>query len=185
MKFLAFLPALLAVFVLTSCQAESKQETKPETKPEAKVETNPAPRIAIISYRDILTKCDQGTKIVSEIQGKFSDRRIQMGLLEQDIRKLQETAKNAPAKDPKIALLQDRIQKFTEEDQKFRQEVNMEENQQFAPLIESVNKVLVAYAKEKGISAIQERAAFIFFENSLDITEDIIKRVNQVQAAQP
>lgn len=185
MKVFLFLPVLLTAFVLTACQPEPKQEVKPETKPEVKAETNPAPRIAIISYRDVLTRCDQGTKIVSEIQDKFSDRRIQMGLLEQDIRKLQEAAKNAAAKDPKIALLQDKIQKFTEEDQKFRQEVNLEENQRFAPLIESVNKVLVAYAKEKGISAIQERAAFIFFENNMDITEDVIKRVNQVQAGQP
>ncbi|MBI4806824.1 MAG: OmpH family outer membrane protein [Desulfovibrio sp.] len=189
MKFLSILPAVLAVFILTACQAESAQDAKPETKTEtkteAKTDVSPAPRMAIISYRDVLTRCEPGAKIVGEIQNKFADQRIQMGLLEQDIRKLQDEVRGSAVKGPKATLLQDKIQKFTEEDQKFRQEVSLEENQRFAPLIESVNKALVAYAKEKGISTIQERTAFIFFENSLDITDDIIKRVNQAQPAQP
>lgn len=181
MKSLVFLLTLLAALSLTACQPEDKPVATPATRPEVKTEASPAPRLAIISYRDVLTRCDQGAKIVGEIQGKFSERRIQMSLLEQDIRKLQDEVKGTTGKGPKTELLQDKIQKFTEEDQKFRQEVSQEENQRFAPLVESVNKTLVAYAKEKGISAVQERAAFIFFENSLDITEDIIKRVNQAQ----
>jgi outer membrane protein len=184
MKSFAFFLALLAATILVACQPEPKPEAKPASTPEVKTEATPATRLAVISSRDVLTRCDQGAKVISEIQGKFSERRSQMALMEQDIRRLQDEVKDSGGKN-KTSRLQEKLQKFAEEDQKFRQEVNQEENLRFAPIVESVNKILVAYAKEKGISAIQERGAFIFFENNLDITEDIIKRVNQAKTSQP
>ena len=173
MKHIAFLIVLIISLLCISCQPEEKKETKADVAQ--------AVKIAIISSRDILTRCDAGVKIISDIQSRFSSRRIQLGLLEQDVRKLQEDVKDVSVKGPKSTLLQDKLQAYAEEEHKFRQDVAQEESVQFKPILESVNKILDEYAKEKNISAIQERGAFVYFNRSLDITDEVIKRVNQAK----
>lgn len=135
-------------------------------------------KLAIISFRDILTRCDKGVVTISEIQKKFSSQRARLSVLEQDILKLEEAVKGSPVKGPNSALLQEKLQTYAAEERKLVQEVTQEEGIQFKPILEVVNKVLDEYAKEKSISAIQERGAFVYFHHSLDITEEIIKRVN-------
>ncbi len=164
-----FVSIILSVLCL-SCKLDESQEAKKESEPTTK--------LAIISSRDILTKCDAGAQVISFIQSKFSERRIQLGLLEQDIRKLQEDTSNSTEFGPKKKLLQEKLRNYTEEERKLRQEVAQEEAVQFKPVLERVNKTLTDYAKEKNISAVQERGTFVYFDRSLDITEIIINRVN-------
>jgi Skp family chaperone for outer membrane proteins len=47
--------------------------------------------------------------------------------------------------------------------------------------VEKVTGVVRAYAQEKKLSGVQDRTLFLYFDPSLDITEEIIKRVNQAQ----
>lgn len=98
--------------------------------------------------------------------------------MEQDVLKLQETVKGSPVKGPKTALLQEKFQAYAAEERKLVQEVTQEEGVRFKPVLELVNGVLDEYAQEKGIAAIQERGAFVYLHHSLEITEEIIKRVN-------
>jgi outer membrane protein len=161
---------LCIVLLCMSCQPEDKKDTKSNTASVMK--------IAIISSRDVLTRCDAGARIVSEIQGKFSDQRIDLGLLEQDIRKLQDDVKSPTDKNPKAALLQDKLQAYAEAERKLRQAVVQEESVRFKPIADEINKVLDIYAKEKHLSGIQERGMYVYYDRSLDITEEIIKRVN-------
>lgn len=170
MKSFALVTALLASLLCISCRTEEKQATQPDA-------TKPL-KIAIISSRDILTRCDAGGQAVKDIQSKFSDRRITMGLLEQDIRKLQEEVKGSQVKGPKSNLLQDKLQAYAEEERKLRQDVGQEESARFKPIADVVNRVLEQYAKEHNVSAIQERGTFAYYDRSLDITDEIITWVN-------
>jgi outer membrane protein len=160
----------IAVCAVTACLLASRQETSAEIKTSF--------RLGVINSRDVLTKCDQGAQLIRDIQGKFAQRRAQLESLDQEIRKLQDELKLSGGEQAKKELLQDKLRTFADEEQHLFQEVSQEENQRFAPLVELVNKTLTAYAKEKGISAIQEQGAFVFIDPGLDITGDIIKRVN-------
>lgn len=170
MKLTPLFVAIILSALCLSCKLDELQETKKEP--------DPATKLAIISSREILTKCDAGAQVISFIQSKFSERRIQLGLMEQDIRKLQEDTANATEFGPKKKLLQEKLNIYTEAERKLRQEVSQEEAVQFKPVLETVNKILTEYAKEKNISAVQERGTFVYFNRSLDITEIIINRVN-------
>jgi outer membrane protein len=177
MKTIAVCSVLFASLLCASCQLDGSTAAKGDAEPGTK--------LAVISSRDILTRCDTGAKVIGEIQSKYSDRRIQLGLLEQDIRKLREDTKDGQTKGPQTDLLRDKFQAYAQEERKLQQEVGQEEGARFKPILEVVNKVLDAYAKEKNISAIQERGAFVYFNRALDITEEIIKRVNQEIAKAP
>jgi Skp family chaperone for outer membrane proteins len=174
MKSIALLSVLLASILCASCQLDGKQGA-----------AEPGTKIAVISLRDILTRCDTGAKVIGDIQSRYSDRRIQLGLLEQDIRKLREETKDGQVKGRQADLLRVKFQTYAQEERKLQQDVRQEEGLQFKPILEVVNKVLDAYAKEKNLSAIQERVAFVYYNRDLDITEDIIKRVNQEIAKVP
>ena len=134
-------------------------------------------RIAVINTRDVLTKCEPGAQAISAIQNSFAERRKQMSGLEQELRKLQEEAKGE--KSPAASQMQAKLQKFREEDQKFKQDLSQEEGLRLKPVADKINKVISDYAKSKGISGVQERGAFVYVDYSLDITDEIIKLVNQ------
>jgi outer membrane protein len=173
MKSSTLLAMLFMALFCVSCQSEDKKGTK--------TESTPAMKIAVISSRDVLTRCDIGAQTVSDIQGKFSDQRIQLGVLEQDIRKLQEEMVNTQGKSPKAPLLQEKLQAYAEGERKLRQEVGQEENVRFKPIADVINKVLDEYAKQNNLSGIQERGVYVYYNPALDITEEIIKRVNAVK----
>jgi len=165
---------LLALIVLLSCIA-CKSEGRKEEK---HVAEQPVP-IAVIGTRDVLTQCEAGARIVRDIQAKFSDRRIRLGLLEQDIRALREETRGQPPQGPKHGLLLTRLQEFAEEERRLRQDVAQEESEQFRPVLEQLSRVVEDYSRESGIAAIQERGTFVYYRRSLDITQEIIERVNR------
>lgn len=169
MKYAALLTALL---LSTLCLAQVAQAQ------ESKTPAQPPLKLAIINSREILTRCDKGAAVIAEIQNKFASQRARLGSLQQDVARLQEAAKGAPAKAQSAALLQEKLRTYAVEESKLVQEVTQEEAVRFRPILEVVNKVLEDYAKENGFTAIQERGSFVYFHRSLDITEEIIKRVN-------
>lgn len=169
MKSAAFLIALLAAVVCLS---------RPASAQETKAPAPPAFKMATINSRDILARCDRGAAVISEIQNKFASQRARLDVLQQEVVKLQEAAKGAPAKGPKTVQIQEKLQTYAVEENKLVQEVAQEESVRFKPVLELVNKVLDEYARENGITAIQERGNFVYIHRSLDITEEIIKRVN-------
>lgn len=174
-----------AALVLGACNTVFSQETAQPARKAAEPEAPAAYRPAIISLRDVLVRCEWGTKVIADIQGRFSERRIQLGLLEQDIKTLQEQMQSDGKKGPKASLLRQKFQAYAEQEQKLREDVGQEESQRFGPVLELVNKVLAAYIKEKQLSSIQDKAAFLYYANSMDITDEIVQRVNQAQPSEP
>jgi len=119
------------------------------------------------------------TKPITAIQNNFAERRKQMATLEQELVKLQEEAKAKGDKSPAATQLQTKFQKFREEDQKFKQDLNQEEGIKLKPVADKIGKVISDYAKSKGISAVQEKGSFVYYDYSMDITDEFIKLVNK------
>jgi outer membrane protein len=138
-------------------------------------------KLVVINTRDVLTKCDEGAKTVKAIEAKFADRKKQMAALEQEVLTLQEDVKAKGEKSPKFQELKTKAVKFQREDQRFRQDVNQEESQKFKPLADKIAKILSDYAKEKGIQGIQERGLYVYVDPGMDITDEIITKVNQTK----
>ncbi|MYL85334.1 hypothetical protein GTA51_19760 [Desulfovibrio aerotolerans] len=137
-------------------------------------------RIAVVNSREILTKCNAGAKLVKGIQDKFADRRQEAAKLEQWAGKLQKEASESNIKDARKKDIMAELQQIGDKLQQFTRDVTQEENIQFKPVVDKVNQALGEYAKQKGISGIQDRANYVYVGPDMDITEEIIKKVNQM-----
>jgi len=135
--------------------------------------------IAVVSGQDVVLKSDQGIQIAKDLKAKFDDRKNQLTKDEQDLLQLKKDvdAPNAPAS--KIKAFQTKRDKFVADNQKFQIELRQAEADAFKPVLSKVNSLLKDYAKEKGLKGIQERTGYVFVDPSIDITDEIIKRMNQ------
>jgi len=167
-KLFIVLAMAFLVFSLTACLEQNKA---------AQV----AQKTAYASSREILFRSDAGSKAAKDIDAKFADRRKALAAMEADLVKLQDEVKAAGDKSPKLAEFQAKAAKFQEERGKLYQEASQEESRQLQPIADKITRAIADYAKEKGIQIVQERPALLFLDPSLDITNDIIKKVNETK----
>lgn len=138
-------------------------------------------KTAVINTHDVVTKCNIGLQTVEEIQKQFDERRNALKTQEDAIRKLQETPGISDPNAPKHGELQRSLLAYAEASRQLRRDVAAEEAVKFKPVVDKINKVLAAYAKEKGLVSVQDTKGFAYIDPRIDITEAIIKRIDQAQ----
>lgn len=137
-------------------------------------------KLAVVNSREILTKCDAGAKIVQEIREAFASRRQEADKLRNWAQQLQKEATSLGTKETRKKEIQAELVQIGAKLQRFTRDVAQEENTRFKPVVEKVNAALAAYAKEQGFSGIQDRSNYVYVAPSMDITQEIIKKVNQM-----
>jgi outer membrane protein len=155
---------LLAMLLIMGCKLEEKSAG-----------------MAVINSRDVVTKCNDGMRVSEEIQRHFADRRDNLKNQEDAIRKLQNDPAFSDPKSGKKDELQRLAKAYMEESQQFRQDVSNEEAVKFKPVLDKINKILAEYAKEHGLVGVQDKNGFAYVDPSIDITEEIVKRVDQAK----
>ena len=132
------------------------------------------PKSAVINTKDVITKCNEGIRVVAEVQKQFADRQAQLKAEDEAIGKL----RHDPARQ---GDLQARVQKLVDDSQQLRKDVSEVEATKFKPIVDKINKVLAAYAKEHQLLSIQDKNGFAYIDPSLDITEAIIKKLDEAK----
>jgi len=135
--------------------------------------------IAVIAIRDVLVKSDQGIQIAKDLEAKFGDRKKQLQKDEQELAQLKKEADapNAPA--AKIKAFTAKRDKFVAETRKYQMEEQQAEQAAVKLEGDRLLGIVQDYMKEKGLKGIQDRTGFIAVDPSLDITNEIIQRMNQ------
>jgi len=141
-------------------------------------DTQPFP-IAVVSSQVVLFKSDQGVQIVKDLDAKFDDRQKQLAKDEHELVQLKKEASAPKASESKTKAFQAKRDKFLADTQKFQIEVRQAELTAFKPVGEKLRGILQDYLKEKGLKGIQERTGFVAVDPSIDITDEMIKRMNQ------
>jgi outer membrane protein len=137
--------------------------------------------MAVINTKEVLTKCNDGIRIVEELQKQFAERQEQLKAQEESIQKLRQNPAVSDPKSGKREELQTLVQKLMEDSQKLRQDVGDVEAVKFKPVVDKVNKALAAYAKEHGLVSVQDKTGFAYIDPSIDITDAIIKQVDETK----
>ncbi|EKO37883.1 MAG: outer membrane protein [Solidesulfovibrio magneticus str. Maddingley MBC34] len=159
-----FLLALGALLLCSGCQM---LESKPTT--------------AVINTRDVITKCNAGMQAAEKVRAKFAARQDALKKQEEAIEKLKiDPALNDP-KTGKQAELEKLARQYVADTQTLRKDVGEEEAATFKPIVDRINKVLAAYSKEHGLLSVQDKNGFAFIDPRIDITEDIIKLVDEAK----
>jgi len=135
--------------------------------------------IAVVSGQDMLLKSEQGVQIAKDLDVKFGDRKKQLAKDEQELIQLTKDVNVPNAPVSKIKAFQTKRDKFVADSQKFQIELRQAERDAFKPLLDKAHGLLQDYAKEKGLKGIQERTGYVFVDPSIDITDEMIKRMNQ------
>jgi len=139
-------------------------------------------KIALVNLREVLTKCDAGVKAVGEMRTQFAARQQKLNEMKQEAMALQEQLKaKSPDAAQKSPELEAKVRKFAEEEAQLRKDIAAEEETRLKPIVEKITGVVRAYGQEKKLAGVQDRALFMYYEPSMDITEEILKRVNQAK----
>jgi len=135
--------------------------------------------IAVVSSQVVLLRCDQGVQVAKDLNAKFGDRRKQLMKDEQELVQLQKEAEAPKASESKIKAFTTKRDKSVTENQQFQIEVRQAELAAFKPVSDRLRGILQSYLKEKGLKGIQNSASYIVVDPSIDITDEIITRMNQ------
>lgn len=134
-------------------------------------------RIAVLNVHDVLTKSTIGIRAIQEIQEQFAARRQALKQREESIRQLQAILRVDPSLE-KQNQLQRLLQEFTATNQQLTRDETAAKTARFQPVVDQINKIVSAYAKEKGLSGIQDSKYFVYADPHLDITAEILRRLN-------
>jgi len=135
--------------------------------------------IAVVSGQDVVLKSDQGIQIAKNLDAKFGDRKSQLAKDQQELLQLKKDADAPNASASKTKAFQTKRDKFVADSQRLQIEVRQAEIEAFKPLVDKLRGLLQDYAKEKGLKGIQDRTGYLFADSSIDITDEMIKRINQ------
>jgi Skp family chaperone for outer membrane proteins len=163
-KRLAIVPLLVVLAMLAGCNFNEQPV-----------------RTAVINTKDVLTKCNIGIQATEDIQKQFADRRNDLKDQENAINKLRGAQDINEPKSANHQELQRLIRKYNADSLQLRKDVGAEEAVKFKPVVDKINKVLADYAKEKGLLSIQDKNGFAYIDPSIDITDAIIKRIDQTK----
>ncbi|WP_243358107.1 OmpH family outer membrane protein [Fundidesulfovibrio terrae] len=139
-------------------------------------------KIAVVNSREVVSKCDMGVKALAELKELLGPRQQQLAAKQKEIRELQAQSQGkALEKNPKKAEIDTKIRNYAQEEAILRRDIAMEEEKRLKPIAEKLSAVVKAYAVEKKYAAIQEKGQFLYVDPALDVTDEILKRMNQAQ----
>lgn len=168
---LACVASCAVVLALVGCKPEQpKEEPKPAP-----------PRVMVVNVKEVLGKTSDGKRIAEEMQKKFASRQATLQSQEETIRRLKA---DPGLSDPKTGKRDEmlRLTRVVNDGvQQLRSDVAAEEAVLYKPLVDKINKALGDHAKENGLLGIQDAAGYAYIDPSLNITQQIISRVDDMK----
>lgn len=146
-------------------------------------------RIGIINVQKVLLTCEAGKKAkekvdlkMKELQGTFKQDEEALKTLQDEIKK-KSSAWSEEKKAEKVREYQKsgRELQVKTDDAKF--EMKQLQDQEVEPILKALEKVVEQFGKEKGYTAILESRNGLYFDASIDITDTIVKKLNEAMAA--
>lgn len=134
--------------------------------------------LAVINVHEVVTKSNIGIRAVQEVKEKFADRHLALKQQEAALKQLEAVLRVDPSLE-KRDQLQRLAREYAMAGQQLLKDEAAEKASKYQPVVDQINKVVAAYAKEKGLLGIQDSKAFAYVDPSLDITAEIIRRINQ------
>jgi outer membrane protein len=142
--------------------------------------------IGYVDVQQVFDKSTLGQQAQESIKAKFGDKQKAFAEEEQAIRQMQQTLARDQALmsqaelDKKKGEIQKRVQEFQKKAAEVQQQLAQEQGKLTGEIMDPTQKVIAALAKEKKLSAVFERrqSGLLYIDDSLDITADVIKRLN-------
>jgi len=142
-------------------------------------------RIGTLDMQQVFSKTDVTTQFQGKLQTQFGERMKKFGDDQQNIAKLTDQLRDKDSKltDKEKEKLKKQIKAeqttVLEARKSFRQELRGKQVEEKSKLQDTINKVVQKIAKDKNLNLVLKQDTVIFIENSIDITQDVIKALQK------
>ena len=146
-------------------------------------------KVGVINVQKVLLTCEAGkvakVKVdakMKELQDSFKKEEEALKALQDEIKK-KSSAWSEEKKAEKVREYQKngRELQVKTDDAKF--EMKQLQDKEVEPILKTLEKVVEKFGKEKAYSAILEARNGLYFDDSIDITDTIVKKLNEAMAA--
>ena len=141
-------------------------------------------KIAFIDFNTILENSDKGKKLLDELnslnQKNIEDLKSKEASLkkkEEELIKKKNLISNE-AFNKELNELKNKINKFREDKNSMVKNFNDKKNKNINAFIKSIDPIIKDYMKTESIEMLIERKNIVIGDKKLDITQDIIKKIN-------
>jgi outer membrane protein len=140
-------------------------------------------KLGIIDMQKCIQTSESGKKAKSELEGAFNKKKKELQEQEASLKKLQEefqkkqAALSESAKKEQQQKMQEKFMKYQENLQRSQAEIQKKEQEMSEPIIRKIREKVSEIAKKRSLSLVIERNdnVVIYFEDKLDITDDVMK----------
>ena len=141
-------------------------------------------KIAFIDFNTVLENSDKGKKVLDELnllnQKNIEDLKSKEASLkkkEEELIKKKNLISNE-AFNKELNELKNKIKKFREDKNSMVKNFNDKKNKNINTFIKSIDPIIKDYMKTESIEMLIERKNIVIGDKKLDITQDIIKKIN-------
>lgn len=146
-------------------------------------------KLGVINVQKVLLTCEAGKKAkekvdakMKELQGTFKQDEEALKALQDEIKK-KSSAWSEEKKAEKVREYQKngRELQVKTDDAKF--EMKQLQDKEVEPILKALEKVVEKFGKDNKYTAVLESRNGLYFDDSIDITDTIIKKLNEAMAA--
>jgi len=147
------------------------------------------PKFAIMNVQKIIVECDSGkaAKVrfderMKELQVSFKEEEKELKALQDEIKK-KSSAWSEEKKAEKVREFQKNGRELKAKTEDARFEMKQLQDKELEPILKALEKVVNDFGKKNGYTAIFDaKNGVIYFDNSIDVTEQVVKLVNAEMA---
>tara|TARA_Y100000816_G_scaffold288582_1_gene273409 strand:- start:340 stop:840 length:501 start_codon:yes stop_codon:yes gene_type:complete len=142
-------------------------------------------KIAYIDMQKLLNSSTAGDTITKKIEKKINSENKKYNSIEEQIKKEEKdltSKKNVLSEEEfkkKLLSLRQKVDKYNKDKKKSLNNLNKLKIDKTSKLISKINPIIANYASDKNISIIIRKDSMIMGKTELDITNDILKIINQ------
>ena len=140
---------------------------------------------AYIDMQKLLNSSTAGDTITKKIEKKINSENKKYNSIEEQIKKEEKdltSKKNVLSEEEfkkKLLSLRQKVDKYNKDKKKSLNNLNKLKIDKTSKLISKINPIIANYASDKNISIIIRKDSMIMGKTELDITNDILKIINQ------
>lgn len=141
-------------------------------------------KIGVIDAQKVFEKSNQGKQIQTELENKQTQKQKEFEVLENNIKQLERDvmspALNEATREKKSLELQNKRIELKRKVEDAQSEIQKESLKQLTELEKSIMPIINNYGKANGFTVIYDisRSSIIYFDNTIDITDEIVRIFN-------
>jgi outer membrane protein len=147
-------------------------------------------KIGVINVQKIIVTCEAGKAAkerfdvkMKELQGSFKKEEEDLKLMQDEIKK-KSSAWSEEKKAEKVREYQKNGRELQAKTEDARFEMKQLQDKELEPILKALEKVVEKYGKEKGYTLVLDsKNGVVYFDEAIEVSEAIVKKLNEAMAA--